>query len=128
MPFSPVQFDAVGHTRPRRWLCVCERGNCRSVHLAAILKDSLNQDAIAIGITAATPFTQEMLGEWADHVVLVDENLAHLVPASWQSKLMTWDVGEDRFFQGWNKTLYQLFSDFLGKYVVEKKQTEQSGR
>lgn len=62
-----------------------------------------------------------MLGDWADHIVLVDANLADLVPPSWKNKLMTWDVGEDRFFQGWNRTLYQLFTDFLGNYVAAKK-------
>lgn len=117
MPFSEVVYDAVGHLRPRRWLCVCERGNCRSVHLAGILKEDLHQDAIALGITAAALYTQVLLGEWADHIVLCDQELMDLVPEPWKAKLLLFDVGEDRFFQGWNPTLITLFRNHLNEHA-----------
>lgn len=110
MPFSLIEG------RKRRWLTVCQRGNCRSVHLAAILKDDLNQDAIACGVTAAADETMKMLGEWADVIVLCDNDLDQFVPDHWRSKMISFHVGEDRFFRGWNRELCQLFYDYLDKY------------
>lgn len=47
-------------------LCICERGNSRSVALAYLFKDWLGQDALSMGITASSEDTKRMLYEWAE--------------------------------------------------------------
>lgn len=108
----------------QRWLAVCERGNCRSVHLAYILKDDLKQDAIACGVKAADSETLEMLGKWADTIVLCDKALERWVPESWLDKMVVFDVGEDRYFRGFNKELIELFYGYLREHNKKKENPE----
>ncbi len=95
-------------------LCVCARGNSRSVALAYILKDQMNLDAIAIGIEAASEETKEMLYKWADKIILVDKTLDK-IPEKYRSKLKIWDVGRDRFFRGFEPELLQIYTDYIKK-------------
>jgi predicted protein tyrosine phosphatase len=94
-------------------LCICERGNSRSVALAYILKDGLNQDAIAMGIRANSEETKSTLYEWADHIVLVDKTFVNEIPKEYQGKLVVWDVGPDRYFLGFHPELLDQYSKFI---------------
>jgi predicted protein tyrosine phosphatase len=96
-------------------LCICQRGNSRSVALAYIFKDMLDQDAIAIGIEAASNDTKEMLFEWADSIIVVDETLADGIPNTYWSKLNVWDVGPDRYFLGFHPELLEQFAKYINE-------------
>lgn len=96
-------------------LCVCARGNSRSVALAWILKDHLGLDAIAMGIEANSPETKDMLFKWADKIVLVDKSFEPQIPDEFKPKLKIYDVGGDRFFRGFEPELLNMYSEYLQK-------------
>lgn len=96
-------------------LVVCARGNSRSVALAWILKDHMNLDAIAMGIRAAADDTKDMLYKWADKIILVAGAFKDEIPEEYRGKLKVWDVGEDRYFRGFEPDLLQQYTDFLSK-------------
>lgn len=94
-------------------LCVCQRGNSRSVALAYILKDMLNQDAIALGEETAAKDTKQMLYEWADKIIIVDKKLRKRIPKKYAKKCTVWDVGEDSYFMGFFPGLIAQYMGYL---------------
>lgn len=87
-------------------LCLCQRGNSRSVALAWYLKDKVGHEAIAIGMTASSRQTREMLYKWADLIVLViGDRYKHWIPEEYHRKLKVWDVGSDVYFRGFDHEL-----------------------
>ncbi len=94
-------------------LCVCRRGNSRSVALAYLLKKHVKQEAIAIGIRQHSASTKAMLYGWADLIILVDERFLPEVPQEYRNKLKVWHVGTDRFFKGFDKELVEMYKEFI---------------
>jgi predicted protein tyrosine phosphatase len=81
----------------KRFLCVCEGGNVRSVGLAYVLKNGYGQDAVACGWRFNSRETLTLLCEWADYVVVMEQKFASKIDARFQAKLRVVDVGPDRF-------------------------------
>lgn len=88
-------------------LCVCARGNVRSVTLAAILKDGWNEkDVIAVGLDTSThQFLNSMVKQASKIYVVGEQTLyndfcmftsgADLALSEWAAKLEHVDVGAD---------------------------------
>lgn len=94
-------------------LCVCSRGNSRSVALGWMLKDGMAFDAIAMGIDANSEDTKNMLYDWADHIIIVDRELLDKFPERYKNKLKVFDVGGDRFFRGFEPELIDIYKKYL---------------
>lgn len=92
-------------------LCLCSRGNSRSVALGWILKDRIDpaQDAIAAGLDVMSDETKHMLCKWAERIIVVDETLKDKVPEEYHEKMKVWDVGGDRFFRGFEEELLNIY-------------------
>lgn len=97
-------------------LCVCQEGNSRSVVLASILKNELAYDALAMGIRKTSEPTKEMLYEWADMIVLVDKTFVPEIPTKYLNKLAVWDVGQDRYFQGFSQDLIDQYHNYIARW------------
>lgn len=101
----------------KKILVICARGNSRSVALAYVFKDYLQQDAIAIGIEAANKDTKQMLFKWAEKIILVagefEEKLRKEIPKKYIDKLLIWNVGGDRFFRGFEPELLEIYKDYI---------------
>lgn len=96
-----------------RVLCICERGNSRSVALAWILKDHMNQEAIAVGIRTMGQETKDLLFKWADRIILVDKRFEPEIPEEFRQKTKVWDVGPDKFFRGFDQELLNTYLSYL---------------
>jgi hypothetical protein len=94
-------------------LTVCQGGNSRSVCLAYILKRHKAHDAIAMGLEAASPATQQMLYQWADRIALTDKRFAESIPPEFRHKLRIYDVGPDRWKAHYSRDLRQMFYRLL---------------
>lgn len=85
-----------------KFLCVCQGGNCRSVAMACALKEN-GQEALSVGWETATEKTLMMLLEWADAVVVMQENMIRRLQEKLGSdklnlrKILIVDVGPDIF-------------------------------
>lgn len=99
-------------------LCVCERGNSRSVCMAFLFKDMLHQDALAVGLTSSSEDTKRLLYEWADVIILVAGSLVDMIPDAYRGKLMVWDVGEDVYFQGFHQDLIDKCLGYMQKHLT----------
>lgn len=80
----------------KKFLCVCEGGNVRSVSMAFALKEQ-GQDALAIGWRFISPGTLNMLCKWADYIIVMQPMFTIHIPPEFQVKVRTYDVGEDNY-------------------------------
>mgnify|MGYP001580488216 CR=1 FL=1 len=92
----------------RRFLTVCEGGNCRSVALARVLKISFGQPAISLGWRYASLEMWRMLGAWAEYIVLMEESFLSKVPDEFSSKYRVLDVGPDIYGIPTHAVLYGM--------------------
>lgn len=82
-------------------LCICQGGTVRSVGLARMIKDrevaGLGHDAIAASWQWNSIQTLEMLGQWADLVVVMESYMVDRLPPALRPKTEVCDVGPDRY-------------------------------
>lgn len=95
-------------------VCVCHEGNTRSVSLAAELKYR-GHAAVAIGIKFSKEGLMDLVCNWADRVIVMEEKIAQGVPKQFHNKLSCCDVGRDRYYDRCHPELVQLVKDFCNK-------------
>jgi len=79
-------------------LTMCRGGNSRSVGMAFLLKYKYNIDSLACGWEKNNPDTLEMLFNWADHILVMEDDFKKFIPEKFKNKLIVTDVGFDRWF------------------------------
>src|SRR3990167_9402239 len=96
-------------------LTVCERNNNRSVVLASILREERGErDVISCGIQTFSAETLNMLCEWADKIVLVDEMLRYQFYFDpYVAKIVIIPLGGDRWGYNHNADLQDLIRSKL---------------
>ena len=97
-------------------VCLCQRGNSRSVALAWILKDKMREmkhEVIATGMLVTSRQTRRMLYDWADLIILVVGRYKHWIPEEYHHKLRVWDVGSDIYFRGFDDGLIKMFEEYI---------------
>lgn len=77
-------------------LTVCEHGNVRSVAMAYLIKVVYHHrhEVIPIGIKDISDNTRQMLFDWADKIIFMDQTLVP-IPLHENDKLYLVDVGKD---------------------------------
>jgi predicted protein tyrosine phosphatase len=78
----------------KKVLCVCSAGLVRSTTMAWYLKVNKRYDAIPVGVHKNAPETLDLLGEWAD-IILVAESSMKLHFPNYQDKIRDLAIGED---------------------------------
>lgn len=78
-------------------LCLCQKGNSRSVVLSWLLRKQFGHEVLAAGMTTTSRQTRSMLMEWADRIILVVPRYAHWIPEEVRHKLRVIDAGGDPF-------------------------------
>lgn len=63
-------------------LCICSRGNVRSVNMAYLLKDRHGHEAIAMGYNAANQELRQMLMQWAEKIIVLDRGALESIHAN----------------------------------------------
>ena len=98
-------------------LCVCQRGNVRSVAMAFLLKDIMGyNDTLSCGIETASPETFAMLANWADKIfVVAHQEVIRKVPKKWRKKTVAIDIGEDQWGSSMHTGLLKLLHDIIIK-------------
>jgi hypothetical protein len=80
---------------------MCQGGNTRSVALKFLLKMRYDIDALACGWDFNTEETRLMLYEWADRIIVLDDDFLQYVPEKFHKtafgkpKLHSFHVGDD---------------------------------
>lgn len=97
-----------------RLLCVCQYGHSRSVALARQLHGR-KVAAIACGVATAGPWLFPLC-DWASHVLLLDDALRGAIPAASVSKIVSFNVGPDR----WVNPYHPELADLLAKMIDER--------
>lgn len=100
-------------------LCVCQRGNKRSVALAYLLKDKYHHDALSAGWQANSNDTLEMLFSWADRIIVLQESIVGKIIQQFRSKVIVFDVGEDRWQSPFEGDLLNQLDVFIHKSKIE---------
>lgn len=93
-----------------RVLTVCERGLNRATTAQWLLQHEPDTEVISAGLHTLSADTLSMLYAWADRIVLLDGRYRDAIPAD---KLVSWDVGPDRFEHHFNPELVRLLRDRL---------------
>jgi hypothetical protein len=76
-------------------LCLCQKGNSRSVVLAWLLRKLFKHETLAAGMVTTSRTTREMLYKWAERIILVVPRYQHWIPDEYRDKLRVVDVGHD---------------------------------
>ena len=98
----------MGAVPGKKFLCICQGGNSRSVALAYVLKYGTPHEALSASWEKNTPETLEMLFRWADYIFVLQKQFDQFVPVQWWNKLKVLDVGEDRWCNGLHPELVTL--------------------
>ena len=82
-----------------RILTVCKHGLVRSVGLADVLKLHFEPvDVIPVGNASNSPETLEMLYEWADHIVIMEERYRKRIHIQkHRERAIVCEVGQDTY-------------------------------
>lgn len=94
-------------------LCVCDQGNNRSVTFAQILKYIPEFETLSAGLKTNKPETLEMLFEWADKIIVPQEELLALIPNQYTHKIKFYDIGPDIYPRPFNKELYNKVKEIM---------------
>ena len=103
----------------KKFLCICQGGNVRSVGMAFALKYSGHQDALAASWQTNTPETLKMLYDWANYIVLMQGEFHKYIPSVYATKIRIVDVGPDKFGYAFHPDL-QNFCQKVVKDWAEK--------
>jgi hypothetical protein len=72
----------------------CKGGICRSAAMSNELK-KYGHDVLVGGLGYNSPEAIEMLTDWADRIVVMQQELAPLVPPNGRGKMVIADIGPD---------------------------------
>ena len=89
-------------------LCLCQKGNSRSVVLAWYLRKLFKHETLAAGMVSTSRSTRRMLYEWADRIILVVPRYRHRIPDEYSEKVRVVDAGGDPW-RGHDKELLQRY-------------------
>jgi hypothetical protein len=103
-------------------LCLCQKGDSRSVALAWYFKHEHEprHEALAAGMITTSRQTRSMLYNWADIILLTTPRYRHWIPTEFDSKVREWDVGTDRFFRGFSLELIEMYRKFAEQEILLK--------
>lgn len=76
-------------------LCLCQKGNSRSVVLAWYLRNLFGHETLAAGMVTTSRRTRRMLYDWADRIILVVPRYGHWIPEKYREKLRVINAGRD---------------------------------
>ena len=115
----------------KKFLCICEGGNVRSVAMARTLKDNFKQNAVAMSWACNDNVILEFAASWADYILLMQpkfiERLSDKLKLENGHKIRIVDVGPDRFGTASHPELYEFVSKVAQgwsyqKWVIPKEQ------
>lgn len=109
---SPIETANEG----RRWLCVCTYGHSRSVALVRELHHH-GIPAVACGHATAGDGLYTLSG-WADVIALVAGEGLTRIPENCRHKVVSFDVGPDRWSNPYNAELAGIMRDKLNRYFA----------
>ena len=103
-------------------LTVCEGGNVRSVTLAYVLKNRCF-DALACSWRFNSVDTKRELFEWADKIIVADEQASLNILEAYKDKVQLANIGPDRWLQALHPELVGICEkllDVLGYIGVKR--------
>ena len=98
-------------------LCLCQKGNSRSVVLAWLLRKRFKHEVLAAGMVNTSRATRDMLYRWAERIILVVPRYQHWIPDEYHPKLRVIDAGEDPF-KGHDEALLKRYEAQVGLMEV----------
>jgi len=105
----------------QRVLCLCVGGTCRSVTIATLLKYQWDKDALAGSLEKNCPLTLKMLFDWANVIVVADEELLNAIPSMVHQSnplIMNFNLGKDQWGMSMHPDLvprvYEKCVEFFG--------------
>ena len=97
-----------------RILCVCQKGNVRSVGIARRLKDKRHyRNVIAIGAENTEEATLAMLCDWAELILLAEPSLGSLLPRGTEKVVDEFTIGPDVY----NNPIHTELQSIIGEQL-----------
>ena len=101
-----------------KFLCICQYGNSRSAALVRVFH-SLKHEAVAVGV-GTSPSAIEVIGDWADHICVMQPHFANYVPDRLKHKVAVFDVGHDQWSNPYNQDLLTILRSMADQFLKEK--------
>ena len=97
----------------KKFLTICYHGHCRSVACARELHGRGHQ-AVPVG-AHTSPGAVPLLGDWADHIILMQPGFVSVVPQALLNKVKVFDVGPDRWVNPYHPELAKMVKGMVDK-------------
>ncbi len=94
-------------------LTICQGGNSRSAGCGYLLKYKYGMDALACGWEGNSVETLRMLCEWAEAVIVMQEQFRQYVPKEFHDKLYVVDVGPDVWCNSLHPEMLRIIDEKL---------------
>lgn len=96
-------------------LVVCRAGTIRSVALAHILRVLFKYDVIPVSGEYNEYKTKRNLCEWADKIIIVQEEYKKYIPLGYDKKLVLCNIGRDKWHDPFDTELTDRIYRVLSK-------------
>jgi len=97
----------------QRIVTMCRQGLVRSVALADVLKLHFEPvDVVPVGYFGNSQQLKDMLFEWADHIIVMEQKYTKHVHPRWASKVLVCEVGPDTYGHSHNPKLISMVWDW----------------
>lgn len=110
-------------------ITVCRQGLVRSAAMADVLKMHFEPvDVLAVGHFANSRATIDMLCEWADIIILMEQHYTEHIGLQFRSKIAVCDVGRDNYHNSRHRGLIDFCWNWLRQNNAALGITEHSRR
>ena len=105
-------------------LTMCAGGNVRSVGLKYLLKYKYGHEALACGQDANSAETIDLLCNWADYIIVVDNEYIKFIPEKHrindkgEQKMFCYNIGVDRFGYAFHPELLGGFDKMIIEHGI----------
>ena len=95
----------------------------RSGALSILLKKYFKHDVIQAGYGITQPETFKMLSNWADRIVICDNEAVGAIPSDDQKKIAVFNIGDDVYGNPMQPDLQKKMMKMLAEWVGSKYRT-----
>jgi predicted protein tyrosine phosphatase len=126
---SCVNAWSIGGIDMQRIVTMCRQGLVRSVALADVLKLHFEPvDVVPVGYFGNTEQLKDMLFEWADAIIVMEQKYNKHVHPRWAEKVYVCEVGPDTYGNSHNPVLISKVWEWCRKNQTALKIKEHNKR
>ena len=104
--------------QPKKFLCVCQDGNVRSVGLAFRIHNLYGHEAVPVGWNRLTKLSLYRFCQWADYIVVLQAEYAKMIDPEFADKVRVAEVGPDNYGRHSHRDLQEKLAPIVAEWAA----------